>query len=252
VSAPQGPRRIAVLACAVFEREIELHARGAEHIAEYRFLEIALHDSPARMRSILQENLDAIEARADLEAVVLAYGLCGLGTAGLRPGRHKLVIPRAHDCITLFLGSKEAYAEHQRRCPTCYYYSPGWNRSRRVPGPEKLQAMRAEYLAKFDPEDAEFLVEEERAQWAQHDTAAYVDLGTAEAEAEAAYARRCAEWLGWKFERLRCDPVLLRDLLWCRWDERRFLIVEPGMQTAHAVDDTILRVERVKTEPILP
>jgi hypothetical protein len=244
--------RIAVLACAVFEQEIALHSRGAAHIAECRFLEIALHDCPAKMRTLLQENMDAVEAREDIEAVVLAYGLCGLGTAGLRPRRHKLVIPRAHDCVTIFLGSKEAYREHQQRCPTCYYYSPGWNRSRRVPGPERTEAMRAEYLSKFDPEDAEFLMEQERTQWAQHDTVAYVELGTEDAEAEAAYARRCADWLGWKFERLRCDPALMRDLLWCNWDDRRFLIVEPGMQTAHAVDDTILRAERTETETPAP
>ena len=46
-----------------------------------------------------------MDARTDIEAIVLAYGLCGRGTAGLRPLRHKLVIPRAHDCITVFMGN---------------------------------------------------------------------------------------------------------------------------------------------------
>ena len=73
------------------------------------------------------------QPREDIEAVALAYGLCGCGTAGLQPRRHKFVIPRAHDCIALFMGSKDAYAEQQRLCPTCYYYTPGWNRERRVP-----------------------------------------------------------------------------------------------------------------------
>jgi Protein of unknown function (DUF1638) len=139
-------QRIALLACSVFEREIALHASGAGHIAEVRFFEMGLHDRPDQLRATLQENLDAVDARTDIEAVVLAYGLCGRGTAGLRPLRHKLVIPRAHDCITVFMGSKEAYAEHQQRCPTCYYYTPGWNRGRRVPGPEKLEALKCEEI----------------------------------------------------------------------------------------------------------
>ena len=104
-----------MLACSVFEREIALHARGAEHIAEVRFFEMGLHDRPDLLRATLQENLDAVDSRTDIEAVVLAYGLCGRGTARLRPLRHKLVIPRAHDCITVFMSSKEAYVEHQRR-----------------------------------------------------------------------------------------------------------------------------------------
>jgi hypothetical protein len=85
--------RIALLVCSVFEREIAMHARGAGHIAEVRFFEMGLHDRPDQLRATLQENLDAVEARTDIEAVVLVYGLCGRGTAGLRPLRHKLVIP---------------------------------------------------------------------------------------------------------------------------------------------------------------
>lgn len=244
----QAPPRLALLACKVFEEEIALHAHGADHIVETRFFEIGLHDCPDQLRSTLQENLDAVDARPDIDAVVLAYGLCGRGTAGLRPLRHRLVIPRAHDCITVFMGSKEAYAEHQRRCPTCYYYTPGWNRARRVPGPEKLKFMRADLAARFDPEDVEFLLESEREQMAVHDTATYLDLGTADAQIEAEYAKKCAKWLGWKFEHPPGDPALLRDLLWGNWDADRYQIIEPGMQLGHAPDESIMRAEAVPTQ----
>jgi hypothetical protein len=241
--------KIAILTCSVFEQEIALLAHGAEHIAEERIFEMGLHDWPDQLRVTLQENLDAVDARTDIEAIVLAYGLCGRGTAGLRPLRHKLVIPRAHDCITVFMGSKEAYAKHQRRCPTCYYYTPGWNRGRRVPGPDKDEAARANLAAKFEPDDVCFLIETEREQWALHDTATYLDLGTADAKAEADYARKCADWLGWKFEHLRGNPTLLRDLLWGHWDSERFQIIEPGMQLGQAPDEMIMRAESVLTKP---
>jgi hypothetical protein len=241
----QPPPKVALLACSVFEREIALLTRGAEHIVETRFFEIGLHDQPDVLRATLQRQLDEVDARDDIEAIILAYGLCGRGTAGLRPLRHKLVIPRAHDCITVFMGSKEAYAEHQRRCPTCYYYTPGWNRGRRVPGPEKLAALKTELEKKFDADDVEFLLETEREQWAQHDTATYLDLGTDDAEPEADYAQRCAASLGWKFERIRGDAALLRDLLWGNWDDARFQIIEPGMKLGHAPDANVMRAEPV-------
>ncbi len=220
--------------------------RGAGHIVETRWFEMGLHDHPDQLRAKLQAELGTIETRDDIDAVVLAYGLCGRGTAGLQPARRKFVIPRAHDCITLFMGSKEAYAEHQHRCPTCYYYTPGWNRGRRVPGPEKLVALKAELAQKFDADDVEFLLENEREQWAQHDTATYLDLGTDDAESEADYARRCADWLGWKFQRLRGDATLLHDLLWGNWDEERFQIIEPGQQLVHSPDEKILAAKPVK------
>jgi len=246
---PTMPPNIALLACSVFEREIALLAADAPHIRETRFYEIALHDRPDELRAKLQAELAEIDARDDIEAVILAYGLCGRGTAGLRAGRHPFVLPRAHDCITVFLGSKEHYAAHQRACPTCYYYTPGWNRARRVPGPDKIAATREQLAGKFDEDDIEFLIESEQETWALHDTATYIDLGTDEAEAEADYAKRCADHLGWKFEHIRGDPALLRDLLWGNWDDSRFQTIRPGEMLGHSPDENVLRAETREAAP---
>jgi hypothetical protein len=87
----QPAPQIALLACSVVEREIALLVRDVRHIAETRFFEIGLHDRPDVLRATLQQQPDEVDARNDTEAMVLAYGLCGRGTAGLRPLRHKLV-----------------------------------------------------------------------------------------------------------------------------------------------------------------
>jgi len=242
IPPPHPPPRVALIACSVFESEIARHTADMPGIAVIRTLEMGLHDRPDRLRTSLQDEITALDARADLDVVVLAYGLCGMGTAGLRAGRHPLVIPRAHDCFTVFLGSKEKYAAHQLACPTCYYYTPGWNRNRRVPGPERLEATRADLAQRFSPDDVEFLLDTERDAWALHDTATFIDLDTPDAPAEADYARRCAAWLGWKFEHIKGDPTLLRDLLQGPWDDLRFQVVPPGSSLAHSADDAILRL----------
>jgi hypothetical protein len=233
--------RIALLYCSVFEDEIALHAAGAKHIVVRQKFDIGLHDRPDTMRMRLQAAVDEFDLRDDIDAVVLVYGLCGRGTAGLRAGRHKLVITRAHDCMTLFLGSKERYATLQAACPNCYFYTPGWNRARRVPGPERLVALREELAKRFDPDEVDYLVENERALWAAHGHAVYLELGTADAVTEQDYARHCAEGLGWTFEHVTGDPALLRDLLWARWDEARFQTVEPGHSLMHAVNEAIFK-----------
>jgi hypothetical protein len=223
-----SPPRLALIACSVFDAEIELLAANAPQLVERRRLEIGLHDRPDHLRAALQKEIDALDARDDLTAVVLAYGLCGRGTEGLRAGRHPLVIARAHDCITHFLGDKETYAARQEAYPDTYYYTPGWNQARRVPGPERLEAMKDDLAKRFDPEDVEFLLETEREQWARRGRAMYLHLGTANAASEAAYAQGCANWLGWSFEERCGAPALLRDLLEGRWDDLRFQIVPPG------------------------
>lgn len=233
--------RIGLLACRVFEDEIALHGAGLPHIVETRFLEIGLHDHPDSLRKALQSEIDRFDECDGIDAVVLAYALCGRGTAGLRAGRHRLVIPRGHDCITVFMGSKEKFACQQAACPDSYYFTPGWMRANRTPGPERLAAQRAELSEKFDPDDVEFLLESEKANWAQHGRAVYLDLGTPGADESAAAAGQSAASLGWKFERIPGDPSLLRDLLSGRWDDERFQVIEPGARLDHAPDERIFR-----------
>ncbi|NWK54120.1 DUF1638 domain-containing protein [Verrucomicrobiaceae bacterium N1E253] len=235
--------RIALLACSVFEKEIPLVIKhhGSLERVHTRFFEMGLHDQPDILRQTLQDEIDALDELDGIGAIVLAYGLCGCGTTGLHSKKHTLIIPRAHDCITVFLGSKNRFSEHQSRCPGCMYYTPGWNRGRRVPGPDKLKAMRRELSPKFDAEDVDFLIESEQQAWSMHDTATYIDLGTNDADDEAQYAENCAQWLGWKFERLQGDPGLLRDLLTGPWPEDRFQTILPGHQLAHSADLSVMK-----------
>ncbi len=232
--------RIALLACRVFEEELRLHGANAPHVLETRFLEVGLHDHPDNLRKALQVEIDALDS-LDIEAVVLAYALCGRGTAGLRAGRHRLVIPRGHDCMTIFMGSKEKFACQQAACPDSYYYTPGWMKANRTPGPERLDSLRVEFSEKFDSDDVEFLLESEKSNWAQHGQAVFLDLGTPGADEKAASAAKSAASLGWKFERIPGDPTLLSDLIAGRWDNDRFQIIEPGGRLEHAPDERIFR-----------
>jgi hypothetical protein len=233
--------RIALVACRVFEDEIVLHGASAPQIREIRYLEIGLHDHPDNLRKAVQAEICSFDERDDIDAVALAYALCGRGTAGLRAGRHRLVIPRGHDCMTVFMGSKEKFACQQAACPDSYYYTPGWMKAGRCPGPGRLELLREEFSQKFEPDDVEFLIESAKANWALHGRAVYLDLGTPGADEKAAEAEDSAKALGWKFERLPGDPALLKDLLSGRWDPDRFQIIEPGEALDHSPDSNIFR-----------
>lgn len=233
---------VAVVACRVLEAEIAALSSGATHIVRREFFEMGLHDQPAVLRDRLAGAIARAEAEPAVETVVLVYGLCGLALVDLGPRRCRLVVPRAHDCLTLFLGSKERYAEAMRREPGLYWYSPGWNRGQRVPGPEREAKLRAEYTARFGAEEAEALLEMERETLAHHTCAAYTDLRLPGGGEQLAYARRCAASLGWRFEHQPGDASLLRDLLHGPWDAGRFLVVAPGERIAHSSDAAIVKV----------
>jgi hypothetical protein len=112
---------VRVLACPVLPDLIEPRLAGGETSALY--MDYGLHVMPKRMAPCLQAELDALEVPS---LVLLGYGLCGNGLEGLEAGRHTLVIPRADDCITILLGSHQAYARAQQEHPGTYYLTRGW------------------------------------------------------------------------------------------------------------------------------
>jgi hypothetical protein len=244
------PPALAVIACAVLEDETRHFAAGQPHVREIIVLPQGLHNEPLRLQRELQAAIDRAEARPDVEAVALVYGLCSNGVTNLRHPRCPLVIARAHDCVTLFLGSKERYADYLREHPGTYWYSPGWIKCHTPPGPDRTARLRQEFAAKFDAEEVEYLMEMEQQWIAKYHRATYVGLGVGETAKDVAYTRHCADCLGWAFDQVTGDPALLHDLLAGNWDDRRFLVVPPNHLIRLTADDNV--VEAVPPPPAAP
>jgi len=240
---------LTVIACDVLEKEVRHFARGLEHVRELVFMPQGLHNEPARLQRELQAAVDRAEADAETEAIALVYGLCSRGVENLRHARCPLVIARAHDCVTLFLGDKERYTHYLREHPGTYWYSPGWIASHAPPGPDREAKLRREYPEKFGPDEVDYLMEVE-AQWiAKYDRAAYVGLGVGETEKDVRYTQRCAGCLGWSFDQVKGDPRLLVDLLAGEWDARRFLVVPPHHAIRLTADETIIKAVPMPPAP---
>src|ERR1035438_9738007 len=101
--------RLMVVACPVFQPEIELLAATAQNSITPRWLEMGLHERPTEnLHTALQAAIDAVTP-GEFDAVALAYGLCNRAIIGLRARSRPVVIPRAHDCIGILLGSSHCY-----------------------------------------------------------------------------------------------------------------------------------------------
>lgn len=106
------------LACKVFEGIF-----GNVDGVTSRFLEYGLHSIPKQLKQAVQEEIDSIESPS---LVVLGYGLCGNGLDEIRSGKHTLVIPKADDCIAIFMGSRQRYMMQFEKNPGTYYLTKGW------------------------------------------------------------------------------------------------------------------------------
>lgn len=239
--------RLKCIGCDALARPIYLCAASSPHIVDVTLLRRGLHVDPANLRGCLQAEIDATTDEYD--AIAMVYGLCGGATAGLVAGLVPLVVPRAHDCITVFLGGRRRYQAEFTEHPGTYWYVQDYlereDRSGQAllgvgaPSDEALQATYEEYVAKYGKDNADYLMEALGAWLDHYDRAVFIDLGIADPTAVEARAQAEAARRGWAFERMTGSLEIVRRLLAAEWEED-FLVLEPGQQLVMSYDDDVI------------
>jgi hypothetical protein len=233
-----------VLACEVAAREIYICAAQSVNTVSIDLLTQGLHDNSDLMRQRLQQEIDAIDG-SQYDAILLGYGLCNNGIVGLRPRDRKLVVPRAHDCITFFLGSKQRYAEEFEQRPGTYYYTTGWLEYPERRG-ERLEQMTKSGLGdswrqmkefqklveKYGEANARYLMEVMGDWETKYNRGAFIEFDFSRHLGLHEKARDICNKRGWEFELLEGRLGLLQNWLDGAWDDEHFLIVEPGYEVA--------------------
>jgi hypothetical protein len=264
--------RLLALTCEVLARSVYLCAARSPHVVDVHLNRRGLHDDPPNLRAILQGEIDAVAAGgadaggtadaaaargggAPYDAILLAYGLCGAATAGLRAGSIPLVVPRAHDCITLFLGSRDRYTAEFTGNPGTYWYvqdfversdDGGQFAGMGAVSDAEARATYEEYVAKYGEDNAAYLMEALGGWRSHYDRAALVDMAVADPRAAAvveAFARDDAARRGWAFEKLAGELILVRRLIDADWGAEDFLVLQPGERLAMSYDETVIRAE---------
>ncbi len=244
--------RLRVIACEVFRPEFEHYMAELEHDYEASFNEVSLHEHPDALRVELQRLIDQAQGRG-FDAILLGYALCSRSTADLLARDTPVVVPRAHDCITLFLGSRERYMHYFLQMPGTYYYTGGWiEYARRVDtgelsqgtfvtaSEERTRQRFQEYVDKYGEDNARFLIEQE-AQWvSRYSRACFINCGIGDVQAQRSYVQELACERGWEYTEVEGDLGMIRRLLDGQWDDSEFLVVQPGQRTCESFDEYVI------------
>lgn len=215
----RGPsfRRI-LIACQVMEPEIE-YLREGIHDVEVWYVEQALHRVPQNMGPRLQREIDkASSLGADF--IVLGYGLCSNGIAELIAPPQGLIVPKAHDCIALFLGSVNRYRELFRERPGTYYLTPGWVSE----GKDPLGILE-EYTGRYGAETARWVMEEELKHYTH---IALIVTGVGDLNSLRSRAMANAHHFGKAYEEIKADLRYLKRLLEGPYTDEDFFLIPPG------------------------
>ncbi|HSO30591.1 MAG TPA: DUF1638 domain-containing protein [Candidatus Sulfomarinibacteraceae bacterium] len=248
--------RLLAITCDILSRPVYFYASRSPHAVNVVHLGAALHTEPMSLRERIQEQIDAADPR--LDGVVLAYGLCGGATAGLVARGVPIVLPRAHDCVTIFLGGRDRYqAEHEATPGTYWYVQDQMDRGNDLKGwllgdaarSEDAVATRAEYVQRYGADNADFLMEALGEWSSRYERGAFLDTGLGSADEAAERARAEAEGRGWRFERKLADLQIVRRLLFGEWNED-FQVLQPGERLAMSFDDDVVRVAQPESSSL--
>ena len=240
-----------LIACEVAFREICYCAARSVNQIEMEFLSQGYHDNPEIGVQRIQDRIDAVEADR-YDGVLIGYGLCNNMLNGLRATHTPLIVPRAHDCITFFLGSKEGYAKYFDSSPGTYYYTAGWleHRKRGNERPERRQnaALGGDtsfeaLVEKYGEENARFL-QETLGDWTKHySRGVFIDFDFTSHLPYKKEAQDICEKRDWAYVEMQGDLTLLQNWVDGPWVDDDFLIAEPGQAIHPSYDEQIIQIE---------
>ena len=205
--------RYALVSCRVFQRELLAAIVHSPHTVSPRFLPIEWHDLD---RTDFRRRLQAAvkEAGEHADAVLLGYGLCGHAIAGLRAGAVPLVLPRAHDCLSLFFGGEARCRAYIDANPGTFFRTAGWLDRGTPIAPMAPGYSRLAFIRTVPDSQNGF----ERA------------------------ARQEAEAAGWSFDAVSGNLLRIHELVSGEWSERDFLVVPPGRSVTATLDDRVIAI----------
>ncbi len=211
-----------VIACAIMKDELtHVQPEGGSFI----FLEQSLHRTPQKMKEAIQREIDKA-AGWEGDSIILSYGLCSNGIVGTRANHHSIIIPRVHDCITLFLGSNERYLEEHGKEPGTYYLTKGWIEEKKSP-----LGIYEEYCQKYGKETAEWVIREELKNYKR---IALVESELGLSENHRDHARANARFLNLRYEEIKGSLDFFRKIIRGPWD-RDFVVLKPGEEATQEI-----------------
>jgi len=239
------PQKFMLIACEILHREICLSAAHSKNIIDMTFLNKGLHDIGAKlMQETLQKSVDGINVQK-YDAILLGYGLCNYGVSGM-VAKIPMVIPKAHDCITLFMGSKEKYRDYFDKNPGTFFRTAGWleRADFGIDGAENVMSQLGIQpdmdFSEYGEENAEYL-KEMLGNWiGNYSKQTFIDTHVGNPAAYEKIIQEDTVSRGLEYERIEGSIKLIQRLMDGDWDEADFLVVPPGGRILATHDDGIM------------
>jgi Protein of unknown function (DUF1638) len=239
--------KLKMICCEVLKREALAAIEKSDNIVEVEFLPKGLHDiGTEKMNLELQQTIDRVDA-THYDYIILGYALCNNGISGLKATKLPIVVPKAHDCITLFFGSRERYDKYFHANPGVYFHTSGWLEYSENPEMESQSVAHQlgmgesyeDLVAKYGEDNAAFLYETLCETVRNYHQFTFIEMGIEPDDRFEKQSREMAANADWNFEKVSGDMTLFQRLIDGNWNDD-FLVVMPGEKICPTHDENII------------
>ena len=237
---------IKFICCDVFARIACELVSKSPHIIDLEFIPMLSHVEPENLKRLIQEKIDNSTNNSDrvYDVILLGFGLCGNAIIGLSSAI-PMIIPRAHDCCTIFMGSKDKFLasfsnSFSARWCTTGYFERTRARNSSFSYAEQLENYKTSkeylgYLEQYDEETADYLWETLHPK-IESDESFYIRIDGHEYSDSYEHYKSDMEALGIKLKVVDGDTAVLKALVDGNWDNDMFLTVPPGKSVTGIYD----------------
>ena len=243
-----------LICCNVFQREASWCIARSPHIIDPEYTELGEHSRSERLRQIIQGKIDAAESCGKAyDAILLLFGLCGNAAVGLQTRKTRLVIPRAHDCCTILLGSRGRFVKEFGDAPSTPFSSAGYlergdyflRTGDDCCGDVQTGDAFKAFVQQYGDDDAKYIWEQMHPEHG-NEKAVFIDLPQTRHLGLAERFAAIAQEAGKQCIRMDGDIRLIENLLQGHWEEREYLVVPAGGTIEGVYDwDEIVRVRKL-------
>jgi len=243
--------RFKIIACDVLNREISYLTSQSKHFTDVTFLNQGLHNTPDKLREMVQAEIDKANGEfpynyyntyPKYDYIILGYGLCSNGVVGLSSKSIPMVIPKAHDCITFLMGSKEKYKSNFAKYPGTYWFSCGWIERGWQPSELKYTALLEDYTQRYGEDNAEYLMEMEQNWLKEYKSAGFIYWDCFQNnEYYRNFTKDSASFLKWDLMEIKGSSSLFENIFNGEFNDNEVLIVPPMAVVSASYDDEIIK-----------
>ncbi len=231
-----------LISCEVFMRMACSAVSNSPHIIDLDFTRLGAHENPVSLCELLQSKIDEADESGEYDAILLGYGLCGNSIAGLKARTLPLIIPRAHDCCTIFLGSRQKFLEHFSEKLSSQWSSVGYmersNDYLRDTDTGKIMGLDKNYeelVEQYGEENAEYIWETLHPV-IHSDELIFIDVPELSHLGFLETMRALAAEKSKKLKVIEGDMRIITGLIYGDWHEDDYLMVSPGKQVKALYD----------------